>query len=50
MDVVRSIDQMVTKLSPHLMEKADHLTIQRANISECLSSVSHTHEACDFSV
>ena len=34
MDVVRSIEQMVTKLSPHLLENADHLSIGTANISE----------------
>lgn len=53
MDVVRTIDQMVTKLSPQLMEKADHLTIHRSNISEsfsvvCLSvSLTHTPKACE---
>lgn len=45
MDVVRTIDQMVTKISPQLMEEDDHLSIHRANISEssCPPSLSHTH-------
>ncbi|XP_042344820.1 adhesion G-protein coupled receptor D2 [Plectropomus leopardus] len=32
MDVVRSIDRMVTSLSPRLMAKTDHLTIHKPNI------------------
>ncbi|XP_019957904.2 adhesion G protein-coupled receptor D2 [Paralichthys olivaceus] len=32
MDVVKSIDRMVTSLSPHLMAETDHLTIHRPNI------------------
>ncbi|XP_049906270.1 adhesion G-protein coupled receptor D2 isoform X2 [Epinephelus moara] len=32
MDVVRSIDRMVTNLSPHLMAETDYLTIHRPNI------------------
>ncbi|AWP06634.1 putative G-protein coupled receptor 144-like [Scophthalmus maximus] len=32
MDVVKSIDRMVTSLSPRLMAETDHLTIHRPNI------------------
>ncbi|XP_054466063.1 adhesion G-protein coupled receptor D2 [Anoplopoma fimbria] len=32
MDVVKSIDRMVTSLSPRLMEETDHLIIHRPNI------------------
>lgn len=38
MDVVKSIDRMVTSLSPRLMAESDHVTIHSPNISE-----SHTH-------
>lgn len=38
MDVVKSIDRMVTSLSPRLMAETDHLTIQSPNISK-----SHTN-------
>lgn len=38
MDVVKSIDRMVTGLSPRLMAETDRLTIHSPNISE-----SHTH-------
>ncbi|XP_018524878.1 adhesion G-protein coupled receptor D2 isoform X2 [Lates calcarifer] len=32
MDVVKSIDKMVTSLSPHLMAETDHMTIHTPNI------------------
>ncbi|KAM4576242.1 adhesion G protein-coupled receptor D2 isoform 2-T2 [Odontesthes bonariensis] len=32
MDVVRSIDRMVTRLTPHMMAETDHLTINSPNI------------------
>ncbi|MEQ2166232.1 hypothetical protein GOODEAATRI_025818 [Goodea atripinnis] len=34
MDVVKSIDRMVTQLSPSLTANTDHVTIQSPNISE----------------
>lgn len=34
MDVVKSIDRMVTTLSPHLMTKTDYLIIHSPNISK----------------
>lgn len=38
MDVVKTIDQLVTSLSPRLMAETDRLTIQSPNISESCKS------------
>lgn len=43
MDVVKSIDRMVTHLSPHLMSQTDQLTITSPNISELHQNVCNTN-------
>lgn len=42
MDVVKTIDHMMSRLSPRLMEERDHVTFKSPNISKSYKAMLHT--------
>lgn len=42
MDVVKTIDHMMSRLSPHLMEERDHVTFKSPNISKSCKAMLHS--------
>lgn len=41
MDVVKTIDHMMSRLSPRLMEERDHVTFKSPNISKSSKAMLH---------